>query len=466
MKENRIGLWSLTALVFSSMVGAGIFSLPQNMAEVAGVRAVLIGWGITGVGILALAASFLYLSRLKPELDGGIYTYARAGFGELVGFFSAWGYWLCATIGVVGYLVIAFAALGSFVDTPQQVWFGEGNTLAAFIGESCILWAVHCLVSRGVQQAAMFNLVATLAKSLPLLLFVLFACYYFDPVTFAQDQAASTLAVPVSEQVRNTMLITLWVFTGIEGAAVLSARAKNKRDVGTATVLGVVLALLLYVLISVLALGILARPELAALPNPSMARLMGHMSGSWGKALISVGLIVSVLASYVSWTLFSAEVPFSAARHGAFPAIFLRQNRNGTPIASLWLSSLTVQFCLLLVWLLGKGYTNLLLISTSMILVPYLLIGLFLLKLSLSGQGNGLMRVVALVASGYGLWLLYAAGVEYLLLSLLLYGPGLLLFLYSRSQVVDGKKLNGRERLLAGVTLLSLFPALWSFCYQ
>lgn len=466
MKENRIGLWSLTALVFSSMVGAGIFSLPQNMAEVAGVRAVLIGWGITGVGILALAASFLYLSRLKPELDGGIYTYARAGFGELVGFFSAWGYWLCATIGVVGYLVIAFAALGSFVDTPQQVWFGEGNTLAAFIGESCILWAVHCLVSRGVQQAAMFNLVATLAKSLPLLLFVLFACYYFDPVTFAQDQAASTLAVPVSEQVRNTMLITLWVFTGIEGAAVLSARAKNKRDVGTATVLGVVLALLLYVLISVLALGILARPELAALPNPSMAGLMGHMSGSWGKALISVGLIVSVLASYVSWTLFSAEVPFSAARHGAFPAIFLRQNRNGTPIASLWLSSLTVQFCLLLVWLLGKGYTNLLLISTSMILVPYLLIGLFLLKLSLSGQGNGLMRVVALVASGYGLWLLYAAGVEYLLLSLLLYGPGLLLFLYSRSQVVDGKKLNGRERLLAGVTLLSLFPALWSFCYQ
>lgn len=460
MKENKIGLWSLTALVFSSMVGAGIFSLPQNMAEVAGVRAVLIGWGITGVGILALAASFLYLSRLKPELDGGIYTYARAGFGELVGFFSAWGYWLCATIGVVGYLVIAFAALGSFVDTPQQVWFGEGNTLAAFIGESCILWAVHWLVSRGVQQAAMFNLVATLAKSLPLLLFVLFACYYFDPVTFAQDQAASTLAVPVSEQVRNTMLITLWVFTGIEGAAVLSARAKNKRDVGTATVLGVVLALLLYVLISVLALGILARPELAALPNPSMAGLMGHMSGSWGKALISVGLIVSVLASYVSWTLFSAEVPFSAARHGAFPAIFLRQNRNGTPIASLWLSSLTVQFCLLLVWLLGKGYTNLLLISTSMILVPYLLIGLFLLKLSLSGQGNGLMRIVALVASGYGLWLLYAAGVEYLLLSLLLYGPGLLLFLYSRRQVVDGKKLNGRELLLAGATLLSLFPAL------
>lgn len=87
MKENKIGLWSLTALVFSSMVGAGIFSLPQNMAEVAGARAVLIGWGVTGVGIVALAMSFLYLSRLRPDLDGGIYSYARAGFGDLVGFF-------------------------------------------------------------------------------------------------------------------------------------------------------------------------------------------------------------------------------------------------------------------------------------------------------------------------------------------------------------------------------------------
>ena len=57
--------------------------------------AVLIGWLITGVGILLLAGCFLLLSRQRPDLDGGIYTYARAGFGELVGFCSAWGYWLC-----------------------------------------------------------------------------------------------------------------------------------------------------------------------------------------------------------------------------------------------------------------------------------------------------------------------------------------------------------------------------------
>jgi arginine:ornithine antiporter/lysine permease len=79
-------------------------------------------------------------------------------------------------------------------------------------------------------------------------------------------------------------------------------------------------------------------------------------------------------------------------------------------------------------------------------------------------QGRGLMRAVALVSSGYGLWLLYAAGVEYLLL-LLLYGPGLLLFLYSRRQL-GAEQRTQRARTAAGrVTLLSLIPAIWSFVH-
>jgi arginine:ornithine antiporter/lysine permease len=461
--DKKIGLISLTALVFSSMVGAGIFSLPQNMAEVAGVNAMLIGWGITGIGILFLAGCFLHLSRLKPQLDGGIYAYARAGFGDLMGFFSAWGYWLCATIGVVSYLVVAFAALAAFTDSPSQQWFGEGNTLPAFIGESLILWLVHYLVLRGVKQAAFINLLATLAKSLPLLIFIALAYYYFDPVTFTNEPAAESLQLPVMEQVKNTMLITLWVFTGIEGAVVLSSRAADKKDIGRATLIGVLLALALYLCITLLSVGVMPRTEIAALTNPSMAGLMQYMAGTPAKILISLGLIVSVLASYLSWVLYSAEVPFTAAQHGAFPKCFTRKNKNGTPTASLLLTSLTVQFCLVLVLFTGKSYNALVLISTSMILIPYFLVGAYLFKVSLQENVSWSIRFTGAGASIYGLWLVYAAGIESLLLSILLYVPGLLIYLYSRTTQSDKQQFKRIEKGLIITLLLAVVPAVWSF---
>ncbi|MDE9590868.1 amino acid permease, partial [Xenorhabdus bovienii] len=93
---------------------------------------------ITGIGILFLATSLLLLSRLRPDLDSGIFTYAREGFGELVGFCSAWGYWFCAIIANVSYLVIVFAALSFFTDTEHSVIFGDGHTWQSLIGESIL----------------------------------------------------------------------------------------------------------------------------------------------------------------------------------------------------------------------------------------------------------------------------------------------------------------------------------------
>ena len=146
--EKKLGLSALTALVLSSMLGAGVFSLPQNMAAVASPAALMIGWAITGVGILLLAFAMLLLTRLRPDLDGGIFTYAREGFGELIGFCSAWGYWLCAVIANVSYLVIVFSALSFFTDTPALRLFGDGNTWQSIVGASCLLWIVHWLVPR------------------------------------------------------------------------------------------------------------------------------------------------------------------------------------------------------------------------------------------------------------------------------------------------------------------------------
>lgn len=225
--EKKLGLSALTALVLSSMLGAGVFSLPQNMAAVASPSALLIGWAITGVGILFLAFAMLLLTRIRPDLDGGIFTYAREGFGELIGFCSAWGYWLCAVIANVSYLVIVFSALSFFTDTPELRLFGDGNTWQSIVGASVLLWVVHFLVLRGVQTAAGINLVATLAKLLPLGAFVALAALAFQLDTFRLDFSGLALGVPVWEQVKNTMLITLWVFIGVEGAVVVSARTRR-----------------------------------------------------------------------------------------------------------------------------------------------------------------------------------------------------------------------------------------------
>ncbi|MEW7315173.1 amino acid permease [Buttiauxella gaviniae] len=455
--EKKLGLAALTALVLSSMLGAGVFSLPQNMASVASPSALLIGWAITGVGILLLALAMVVLTRLRPDLDGGIFTYAREGFGELIGFFSAWGYWLCAVIANVSYLVIVFSALSFFTDTPELRLFGDGNTWQSIVGASVLLWMVHFLVLRGVQTAASINLVATLAKLLPLGLFIVLAAMAFKLSTFKLDFSGIALGVPVWEQVKNTMLITLWVFIGVEGAVVVSARARNKNDVGRATLLAVLAALGVYLLVTLLSLGVIARPELAGMRNPSMAGLMVEMMGPWGEVIIAAGLIVSVCGAYLSWTIMAAEVPFLAATHKAFPKIFARQNKNGAPSASLWLTNLSIQICLVLIWLTGSDYNTLLTIASEMILVPYFLVGAYLLKVAT----RPLHKAIGLGACIYGLWLLYASGPMHLLLSVVLYAPGLLVFMYTRSTHTHEIRLNLKEKAVIMLVLVAAFPATW-----
>ncbi|MGL5400251.1 MAG: amino acid permease, partial [Plesiomonas shigelloides] len=417
--NKKLGLGALTALVLSSMVGAGVFSLPQNMAAVASPAALLIGWTITGVGIIFLALALLHLSRLRPDLEGGIFTYAREGFGEFVGFCSAWGYWLCAVIANVSYLVIVFATLSFFTDSPGHVIFGDGNTWQALIGASALLWIVHAMILRGVQQAASINMLATIAKLIPLCAFIVLAAFFFKWETFHLDFTGAALDTPIWQQVKETMLITVWVFIGVEGAVVVSSRAKNKHDIGRATMLGLLSALGIYLLVTLLAVGVMPRAEVAELRNPSMAGMLDLMIGPMGKIIISLGLIVSVCGAYLSWTILAAEVPYVAALQGAFPRYLSKMNANGSPAASLWLTNGAVQIALLLIYMYGGTYNTLLTIASEMVLVPYFLVGAFLLKLAIKKQ-SVLLKSIGAGACIYGIWLLYASGLTHLMMSVLM----------------------------------------------
>ncbi|MGP1956514.1 MAG: basic amino acid/polyamine antiporter [Arsenophonus sp. NC-PE1-MAG3] len=441
------------------MIGAGIFSLPQNMAEIASPLALMIGWSITSIGILFFAISLLLLSRIRPDLDGGIYSYAKEGFGELVGFCSAWGYWLCAVIANGSYLVIVFTTLSFFTDHSDNIIFGDGNTWQSLIGESIFLWITHWLILKGIQTSIEINKLATLAKLIPLSLFIILAIFAFKIDIFKFDFTGIEMGISIWQQVKNTMLITLWVFIGIEGAVVVSARAQRRKDVGLATLLAVISALTIYILITLLSLGIVPRSEFSEMKNPSMASLMINMIGNYGEIIIAVGLIVSVCGTYLSWTIMATEIPYIASLDGSFPKIFKCQNKNNTPSPSLWFTNGAVQLALILICLNGSNYNILLIIASEMILVPYFLVGAFLIKISFE-HANKRLFIIGTITNLYGLWLFYASGVINLLLSVILYMPGLFIFLYAKNQN-NNKPLNLLERSSITMIVFSSIPALW-----
>ncbi|MBC3256450.1 arginine-ornithine antiporter [Pseudomonas paralactis] len=435
---QKLRLSALIALVVGSMIGGGIFSLPQNMAARAEVGAILIGWAITAIGMLTLAFVFQTLANRKPELDSGVYAYAKAGFGDYMGFSSAWGYWISAWMGNVGYFVLLFSTLGYFFPA-----FGQGNTPLAIGCASLLLWAVHFLVMRGIKEAAFINQVTTVAKIVPLLMFIVIAAAAFKADIFTRDiwGLGNPQMGSVVEQVRHMMLVTVFVFIGIEGASVYSARAQKRSDVGRATVIGFVGVLALLVLVNVLSLGIMSQPELAQLQNPSLAGVLEHIVGPWGAVLISIGLAVSLLGALLSWALLCAEILYATAQDKTMPAFLKKENANQVPVNALWLTNVMIQAFLVITLFSASTYTTLIYLASSMILVPYLWSAAYAVLLSARGETYaGWQRrrmkdlLVGLVALGYAIWLLYAGGLKYLLLSALLYAPGVILFALAKRE--------------------------------
>lgn len=466
--DNKLGLSSLTAIVIGSMIGAGVFSLPQNMASVASPAAVMIGWTITGVGMIFLALSFQTLASHRPNVDSGVFGYAKAGFGDFVGFCSAWGYWLSAMLANVSYLVIVFSTLGMLFDTPDNVIFGQGNTVISIIGASCLLWMVHALVLRGVQTAALINMVTTYAKLVPLMAFIVCAMLAFSWNTFTLDFTGVHFGEEHSlwSQVKSTMLVTVWVFIGIEGAVVVSGRARNRKDIGRATILGLLTALAIYVFVTLLSMGVVKPVELAQYQNPSMARVLTVILGPWGQYIISIGLPISVCGAFLSWTVLASEAPYLCAKEKMFPKSYARLNEAGSPVKPLTLTNIWIQVSLIFVMFAGSTYDTLLIIASEMILVPYFLVGAFVLKIAIEEKNRGSLLFIGLGASVYGLWLLYASGLNYLLLSAILYLPGLYFYIKAKSEQ-GVNPFAGKEKLgasMLGVTALFSMALLWQGC--
>src|SRR3954465_2177996 len=201
---GKMSLPTLTGLVVGGMVGAGVFSLPARFGVATGILGSLIGWAVAGAGMLMLAFVFQNLAIRKPDLDSGVFIYAKAGFGDYAGFTSAIGFWASAVAGNTFYWVFITATLGLFFPA-----FGDGDTVLGVGVATVGVWLFHYLIARGVRDAAVINRIVTVFKTIPLLVSIVVLFVHFGAGVFADNWTAAGYGDlgNLNEQVRNTMLI-------------------------------------------------------------------------------------------------------------------------------------------------------------------------------------------------------------------------------------------------------------------
>ncbi|GGJ68816.1 arginine:ornithine antiporter/lysine permease [Anoxybacillus voinovskiensis] len=432
MQQNKLGLWMLTALVVGNMVGSGIFMLPRSLAEAASPLGVILAWLLTGGGVLMTALVFGNLAIRKPDLNGGPQIYAKELFPKgssisiLSGFMSSWGYWIGNFAGNVAIITTFASYLSTFfpILTSKQSLFTIGSTdiklgnLLTFLVCTVLLWGMHFIILRGIEGAGKLNFIATAAKVLGFFLFIVISLFAFERSNIGSfvapryDEAGH--AISLLGQVNNAAVATLWAFIGVESAIVFASRARKQSDVKRATILGLLIALAIYIGISVLVMGLLPQKQLIQSEKPLVDAIQTILGASGGYILAGLGLI-SLLGSTLGWVLLSAEVPYQAAKQGLFMRSFLKENKKGMPSFSLILSNSLAQIFIFstISHSMSAAFDFVIYIATLAYLVPYFIASVFQLKLTITGETyeqTGKSRIadgiIALLATIYSVWVI------------------------------------------------------------
>lgn len=459
-RKRGVGLFGLIGLVVSSCIGSGVFALTGQLANVAAPGPALVAWLICGAGFLFLALSLANLGAKRPDIDG-IYQYATEGFGPFAGFVSGWGYWLSAWLGNVGFATMLAQVLGSLMPEVFATPTGDPNVVA-IAGVSIFLWLITFLVINGVESAAFMNALVMVVKIAAILLFVGFAAVSFNTVLFVDDfwgTLARNAAIAsaggaglgsVPAQVTNCILIMMWVFIGIEGATVMSKRAARKSDVGRATIIGLIVLLILYVGASVLPYGVLPYEQLVAAPSPATITVFEQMAPGWGGTFISVAIIISVLGSWLSFTMLPAETSSGMSDDHLLPASWNKINARRAPQMALIIVGVCTQVFMIVAFTAADAYTFAISMCTVTIVITWAFAAAYQVKVSL---GN---REPAQVALGALALVFQVAGVlftgwGFLLLACLGYVPGF--YFYYRGRKEGGADGLSRGEVLAMVAI-------------
>lgn len=334
--NKKLGLFMATMLVTVNMVGTGIFLLPVTMAGIGSIS--IWGWLVAALGAGAIGLMFAYLGATDPQ-PGGPYAYARSTFGPYLGFQTNYVYWTANLVGNIAVATTVTSYFTLFIPALKSQWVGAGFTVL-------IIWVATICNIIGPRFVGIVTGWSTALAIIPLSCVALFGWFWFDVETFLSGWNPHD-KTPLAA-LTTSATFALWAFIGIESASVASGVIENpKRNVPLATLLGLLIATVLYVSTCTVLMGIIPAEELAKSDAPFSVAVQKCV-GVIGATVIGIAAILKASGSLVGWTLTIAQSAESAAKDGIFPRVYGRANRHGVPVWNFVISAVLMTAIVLL----------------------------------------------------------------------------------------------------------------------
>ncbi len=426
--KKEISLFMATMLVCGNMIGSGVFMLPATLAEVSGPLSTIIAWILTTLGSVLIAISFANLSSKYPS-TGGAYQYTKEAFGEFAGFLSAWLYWNGSWIGNAA-IIVALASYSAAVIPALN------NPIISIIYTSSILWIFTIINIVGVKKAGKIQSFVTVFKIVFFALFIIVAFLSFDinnimPL-MPEGKGINTIPLAATS--------TLWAFVGLESATVTAGEISNpEKNVRKSTIYGILIASVIYILISVTSMGAMNNSQLAVSTAPLTDILTKALGHGIGKPL-TAAVVICILGTTIGWLLSTARVSFAAGEDGVFPKIFGKIHpKYGTPVNSLIIGSVLVNILLVMNYQksMVSAFTFITILATLTFLPVYLLTAAAEIMLLFKEENNINLKIfiqksfVPLLAFIYALWTIYGSGAETVMWGFILMLLGIPFYIYN-----------------------------------
>lgn len=431
--KRELGLFAATAIVVGNCIGSGIFTSAASLAAASNPKTAMIAWVITAIGSLLIALSFASLGTAMPKTGGPI-VYTRAAFGDFAGFLIAWTYWIGAWVGNA-------AIITAFMLYFTYFFPGATTPIMAFLITSGVLWLFTIINILGVKGAGIVSIVTTVLKVGALIVFVLIAGMHFNPdmlSTISDPKVSGMSTLPAA------IAIALWAFVGIESATVPAGEIKDpEKNIRKSTIYGTLIAAAVYLIVSIVAMGVLDQAALAKSKAPLADIINAATGGTWGGNFIAIGAIISTLGATSGWILTTARSAYGAARDNLFPSVFGKIHpKYKTPVASLLISGVAANILLILNYVgsLNAAFNFMLLLATLAFLPAYAFSAaadiVLLKKHSPDFNFWNFMKnsFVALLAFAYSIYAIYGTGSEVVMYGFILMLLGIPVYLYMMLQ--------------------------------